>query len=214
MLIPLLEERGMAPFVAVVASSLIFTFGHLPNDLINGNLAGAVIHMWNVLVIGFVLGLTYILTRNIIFSMIIHGLLNFVSFAGPLILVMENVVLMAVYGLIILLMLLVGIAVAIFAIWQYLRVPTADWVNLIKEKSAINILPGLIGFLIIAAVLKLVPLFMEIYISVLAFIFSNLNILFFVILLGVGYIILLVTLLWLVSQTKYDPTTDTTISFS
>ncbi|MFX1536752.1 MAG: lysostaphin resistance A-like protein [Promethearchaeota archaeon] len=211
MLIPLLEERGMAPFAAVVASSLIFAFGHLPNDLINGNLAGAVIHMWNVIVIGFILGLTYILTRNILFSMIIHGVLNFVSFAGPLIQVMENDGLMAVYGLILLLMLLVGIAVAIFAIWQYLRVSTADWVTLIKEKSTTNILPGLVGFLVIAAVLKLLPLFMEIYISVLAYIFSNLGILLFVILLGIGYIILLVTLLWLVRKTEYDPTTDKTI---
>ncbi|MFX1251639.1 MAG: lysostaphin resistance A-like protein [Promethearchaeota archaeon] len=214
MLIPLLEERGMAPFAAVVASSLIFAFGHLPNDLLNGNLAGAVVHISNVLIIGLVLGLTYILTRNILFSMIIHGLINFMSFLGPFVLVMENDGLLAVYGLTSLLILLVGISVAIFAIWQYLRVSTADWVNLIKEKSAINILPGLVGFLIIAAVLTLLPLFWEIYISVLAYIFSNLPILLFLILLGIGYIILIVTLLWLVSETKYDSITDKIVSFS
>ncbi|MFX0061253.1 MAG: lysostaphin resistance A-like protein, partial [Candidatus Hermodarchaeota archaeon] len=213
MLIPLLEERGMAPFAAVVASSLIFAFGHLPNDLINGNLAGAVIHILNVLIIGLVLGLTYILTRNILFSMIIHGLINFMSFAGPLVLVMENDGLLAVYGLSILLILLVGIAVAIFAIWQYFRVSTADWVNLIKEKSPIKILPGLVGFLIIAAVLMLLPLILEIYIAVLAYIFMNLSILLFLILLGVGYSILLATLLWLVSNTQYVPITEKTTSF-
>ncbi|MFX1535224.1 MAG: lysostaphin resistance A-like protein [Promethearchaeota archaeon] len=212
MLIPLLEERGMAPFTAVVASSLIFAFGRLPNDLMNGNLAGAVIQIWNISIIGLVLGLTYILTRNILFSMFIHGVLNFVSVAGPLVLVMENNSLSAVYRLTISLILLVGIAVAIFAIWQYFRV--SDWVNSINsinEKPAINILPGLVGFLIIAAVLKLLPLIMEIFVSALAYIFSSLSILF-IILLGVGYSILLVTLLWLVSKTKYTPITEKTVN--
>jgi membrane protease YdiL (CAAX protease family) len=214
MVIPLLEDRGMAPFAAVLASSLIFAFGHLPNDLINGTLAGAVIHVWNVFIIGLALGLIYVLTRNILFSMIIHGLLNFISFAGPLVLVMENNSLLAVYGLTIVIILLVGISVAIFAIWQYFRVSTADWVNLIKEKSKINILPGLVGFLIIAAVLMLIPLSMEIFISVLAYIFSNLSLLLFLILLGAGYCSFLVILLWLVSKTNYDPTTDKAVIFS
>ncbi|MFX1252624.1 MAG: lysostaphin resistance A-like protein [Promethearchaeota archaeon] len=212
MLIPLLEERGMAPFAAVIASSLIFAFVHLPNDLISGNLAGAIIHVSGVLFLGFVLGLTYVLTRNILFPMIVHALVNFVSFAGPIVILMENDGLTLVYMFTFLLILLVTVGVAIFAVWQYFRISTADWVTIIKEKSAINILPGLVGFLALGVLLVTIPLIMEISLGVLVALGLNLSLL--LPLLFGGYIIFIIALVWLGSKTKYDPIGEKTESFS
>ncbi|MFX0066399.1 MAG: lysostaphin resistance A-like protein [Candidatus Hermodarchaeota archaeon] len=212
MLIPLLEERGMAPFTAVIASSLIFAFVHLPNDLISGNLAGAIIHISGVLIIGFVLGLSYVLTRNILFPMIVHALMNFVSFAGPIVILMENDGLALVYGLTLLLIFLVTIGVAIFAVWQYFRVSTADWVTIIKEKSAIRILPGLVGFLALGVLLVTIPLIMEIFLGVLVAL--GLDLLLLLIFLFGGYSLFIIALVWLGSKTKYEAIEEKIESYS
>ncbi|MFX1285925.1 MAG: lysostaphin resistance A-like protein, partial [Promethearchaeota archaeon] len=65
-LIPLLEQRGMPSIGALIASSLFFTFLHVPSDLLNGNITGTVLHISSVIILGFVLGISYIKTRNVI----------------------------------------------------------------------------------------------------------------------------------------------------
>jgi membrane protease YdiL (CAAX protease family) len=76
LLIPLLEKRGLSPFGAVLASSLFFTLLHAPADIINGNMTGTILHLTSVLILAFALGFTYIVTRNIIFPIMIHGFVN------------------------------------------------------------------------------------------------------------------------------------------
>ncbi|MFX0197397.1 MAG: lysostaphin resistance A-like protein [Candidatus Hodarchaeota archaeon] len=161
-LIPLLEERGMAPFAAVLASSLVFTLAHAPNDLLNANMSGTVAHLWAVFIIGMTCGIVYIMTRNVLFPIIIHGLYNGLSFSGYLIMLTEDDGLLQNYGMVILLFLIIGLGVMAYAVWKYKKAPTANWVRSIKEKSSYNIIPGLIGFVVIyvilITILVLVPL--------------------------------------------------------
>ena len=79
LLVPLLEQRGMNPLTAILSSSLLFALAHLPDDLISGNLTGTIMHISAVFLIGVSLGLIYVLTRNVFFSIIIHGIINFIS---------------------------------------------------------------------------------------------------------------------------------------
>lgn len=155
-LIPLLEERGMAPFAAILASSLVFALGHAPNDLLNANMSGTVAHLWGVFIIGLTCGIVYILTRNVLFPIIIHGLYNGLSFSGYLVTLIEDQALLQNFGTVVLLLLLMGLGVVIYAIWKYKKAPTANWVRTLKEKSLHNITPGFLGFVVIYVVLIMI----------------------------------------------------------
>ena len=86
LLIPLLEERGMTPTGAVMASSIFFVLLHVPTDLIQGNITGTVFHTSSIAIIGFAVGISYIRTRNVIYPIFIHGIINGIS-AVPTVLV-------------------------------------------------------------------------------------------------------------------------------
>jgi len=86
LLIPLLEERGMTSEGAVMASSIFFTLLHVPADLIQGNITGTVLHISSVVIIGFAVGISYIRTRNVIYPIFIHGVINGIS-AVPTVLI-------------------------------------------------------------------------------------------------------------------------------
>ncbi|MFX1517066.1 MAG: lysostaphin resistance A-like protein [Promethearchaeota archaeon] len=86
LLIPLLEERGMTSTGAVMASSIFFIFLHIPADLIYGNITGTVLHISSVAIIGFAVGISYIKTRNVIYPIFVHGVINGIS-AVPAVLI-------------------------------------------------------------------------------------------------------------------------------
>ncbi|MFW9991360.1 MAG: type II CAAX prenyl endopeptidase Rce1 family protein [Candidatus Odinarchaeota archaeon] len=149
-LIPLLEERGMSPVAAVLASSLAFALVHVPNDLINGSVIYAAEHFWSVIVLGMACGIAYVVTRNVIFSVLIHCFGNMTSLVANLLLVMENGTLLTALGLLTLTLIITGLAVAVHALWKLFRPPTrSGWLLTLKEKSSVRIRSGLIGFLVV-----------------------------------------------------------------
>ncbi len=85
--IPLLERVGLSPRDAVLSTSIAFAVVHVPLDILNGNVAGAIVHFWSTFILGATMGLLYVTTRNIIFPIIMHAITNGLSFAaviGPL----------------------------------------------------------------------------------------------------------------------------------
>lgn len=80
--IPMCESRGMGTFSAVFTSTLAFAFAHVPLDILNGNLAGATLHFWTTFITGFGLGVLYVLTRNILFPILVHAAFNALSFTA------------------------------------------------------------------------------------------------------------------------------------
>ncbi|MHA2102114.1 MAG: CPBP family glutamic-type intramembrane protease [Candidatus Hodarchaeales archaeon] len=74
--IPYLES-GYGTIGAILISSITFGLIHTENDLINGDLSFAVIHLINAFILGLGLGFVYIATRNIIYPIIFHGFNNF-----------------------------------------------------------------------------------------------------------------------------------------
>jgi len=147
-LIPLLEERGMSPAGAVLASSLFFTLLHLPADLLNGNITGTIIHISSVLILAFVLGISYIKTRKLIYAMLIHGVVNGIS-AVPSILI-EGTDLTTLYNIFYLFILVgVGLIYLLYLLWCNLKDLKAINIENIKSKTSINNI-GFYGYLIIS----------------------------------------------------------------
>jgi membrane protease YdiL (CAAX protease family) len=142
-LIPLLEERGMSPLGAVLASSLFFTLLHAPTDIISGNYTGTVVHLTAVLVLAFGLGFSYIKTRNILYPMIIHGGINAISTIATV--VQYDSELLMRYMEFVLIVVLVGFVYAIVIGWKK-RSNLHD----IIRKPEINITRSFLGYLVIS----------------------------------------------------------------
>ena len=150
MLIPTLEIRGMSGAGAVIASSLGFALIHLPNDALNGSPAYVITHFISAVVIGLILGFVYVFTRNVIFPIIIHGLNNAFAFTEVILITLNDFNLLLIYAFIMLAIWGIAIIVALYFGIQYLSSKPPEWVLTLKQKSSINILPGLAGYLTIA----------------------------------------------------------------
>ncbi len=201
MLISTLEIRGMAPTAAVIASSLAFAMIHVPNDLLFGSPSYVISHFITSFVLGLFLGFVYVTTRNVIYPMIIHGFINFIGFTESILLSLNNLTLLLFYAGILLIIWLIGIVVGGLALFYYLREPQPTWVKTLQTKSRINILPGLIGFLIIGFMLVLLPIAIDLIVTILFFPIRPL----IYIGLFLAYILLFALILWLVSNIEYEP---------
>ena len=146
LLIPLLEERGMSPLLAVIVSSFIFAIGHLPNDFSNGNLTTLLIHIPRVFIFGLILGFIYILTRNVFYSVLAHGIANGLNVILLALVYLNNLTLIGIYIIIYILMLVTGSVIGIYFLWKILNL---DDRSILRLKSSGNILPGLFGLLTI-----------------------------------------------------------------
>ncbi len=201
-LIPLLEKRGMPSFTAIVIISIIFAVAHLPNDVINGNIYGGIIHTVGVFYISISLGISYILTHNIFFPIIIHSLINLVSFSGPLFQVMDNTVLNLIYNITIVFIFAVGIAFLIYCIWNLIRRKPKKWIELMRNRTIRNIKIGTVIFLLIGISSAFLPIIIEI-ISVIALNLSN-NIYYYINLLLVSQFLVILITLWLSKHAKIE----------
>lgn len=147
-LIETLESRGTSSIGAVLLSSIVFASAHTPNDLVNGDLRFAIEHFFPVFFIGVGMGLAYILTRNVIYPMLIHAIFNGISAIGQYAIIVENYVLISIFGIFILILLVAGFIIGIYALIVYLSSSRmTKWKLKLKERSEINIIPGSIGLL-------------------------------------------------------------------
>jgi membrane protease YdiL (CAAX protease family) len=168
-MIPLLEKRGASPVAAVFAMSIVFALSHTINDLVNGNITYTITHFWNVFLIGATCGIAYILTRNVLYPILIHGVINLLSFGANFIVIMDNEYLLVNYRLLMGLITIIGLILAVYVIWKYFKSPLASWVSVIKKKSTANILPGLLVFITIfigmILIITVSPIAIAIYFS-------------------------------------------------
>jgi membrane protease YdiL (CAAX protease family) len=202
LLIPLLEQRGMSATPTILTSSLLFALAHLPNDLISANPAGTIMHITAVFFIGVSLGLIYILTRNILYSMLIHGIINFISFSGPLVGLVANGALTFTYNIFYWTIFIVGVGILIFGVMQFFRKPDAEWVILARGKQTNPILLGSFGFLVIGTIILFIPSLIQNIVVNLQIAFYSVLMYFIVLLICYGSV--LVILIWLGTRTTYE----------
>ncbi|MFW9993617.1 MAG: lysostaphin resistance A-like protein [Candidatus Odinarchaeota archaeon] len=183
-LIPLLEERGMSPFVSVIASSLAFGSIHcldglwyradywrsgligdlfsiqLKYDLLT-TLFYALEQFWLAFLVGMACGVAYIVTRNVAFSVFIHSLGNLAIISPYFFKLMDNGLLTGILGLVTVIINIVGLGIAVLALWKYSQSPPdCEWVEIIKEKSSLSLKKRGIGYLALFLVLVLIFLYL------------------------------------------------------
>ena len=202
LLIPLLEQRGMNTSPAILFSSLLFALAHLPDDLISANPTGTILHILAVFFIGISVGLIYVITRNVLYSMIIHGIINFISFSGPLVILVANSTLTLTYNIAYWVIFIVGIGILIFGLWQFLRKKKAEWVVILREKQTNPILLGSIGFLFIGTASLFIPLLIRTVVINLEIAVYSVLLYFIVLLICYGSVLVLI--FWLGTRTNYE----------
>jgi len=201
MLIPALEHRGMGHFAAVIASSLGFALIHVPNDVINGSISFVISHFVTTFTLGLFLGFTYVATRNVLFPMIIHGFINAFAFSELILESLGDFNLLVILALIMLVVWVIGVIIGAILLIQYLKDPKLSWVTTIWDKSRINILPGLAGYLIVGLALVSLQVGVELIIS--ALFFPNVYLIYSALFLF--YIIFFFLLIFFVKNTTYEP---------
>ena len=168
-LIPLLEKRGMSPFSAVLTSSCAFALVNIPFHLgfqitflresffvniylIRYDLINSLFYSLNLFITAFLLGIAcgivYILTRNILFSIMIHcfGLLPYYL----MVLFNNNIILISLLHLLIIVMNISGVFIALYTLYSVLSTSSrANWITILQKKSLVDINRGLVGFFII-----------------------------------------------------------------
>jgi membrane protease YdiL (CAAX protease family) len=199
-IIPSLEARGMAPLAAVFASSLGFSVVHMPNDLINGSPAFVVSHFATTFVIGILLAVSYVTTRNVLFPMILHGLINLVSFGADIVETLGAFDLILAYGFLVLAIWLVGFVVGLVVLFQFMKTPPAAWTNVLRIRSKIDLLPGLSGYIVVAVLLVTLQVLGELALVVL--LVPDIGLILDAV-CGF-YLILFVLLVLLLRQTRYE----------
>ena len=164
--IPLLEKRGMSPLYAVLTSSCAFAIINIPfslglqitflseSNLLNlylskYDLINSFFYSLNLFIIPFLLGIAcgiiYILTRNIVFSILIHCFAILPYYAMELF--TNNIILISFLGVLIIVVNIIGDFIAIYTLYSvFFRSNQLKWTTILKKRSSIDITRGLIGF--------------------------------------------------------------------
>lgn len=195
MVIPRLEKSGMAPFTAAMTSAALFALGHFPNDLFNGNIAGGIIHVWGVFLIGMALGTIYIFSRKVIYPMTLHALYNLVSFLGPYVVLTGSNLILAVYSITMLLIIGGGAFAAVYIVVQYLRKRNYEWIKLVKQDSEVKPRKGILGFMLIGILAFTGIILMEIMLAEL--VYAGWDYYLALILANIGYASIMIIFAWL-----------------
>ena len=201
-LLPLMEKRGMSSFNAIIVVSVVFAIAHFPNDLINGNFYGGIVHIIVVFFISISLGISYILTRKIIFPIIIHSLINLISFSGPLIIVFEEVLLNLIYDFVVNLIVIAGIGVMIYCAWCRVKKKNTRWIDLMSNNSIQNVKFGVVFFLFIGISSSFLPIIIELFSLMLLVMSMNIDLYFSILLFSQIFVIIITG--WLSKHAKVE----------
>jgi membrane protease YdiL (CAAX protease family) len=172
-LIPLLENRGISPFNTVLISSSVFAFVNIPfnlgfqvtflgeSNLINVYLSRydlfhSLFYSLNLFITTFLLGMAcgivYILTRNIVYPIMIHCLETIPYYLLKLF--NTNEIIMAILGLLIIVINIAGLFIIIYLIYSlFTSSSQPEWITILNKKSVIDIRRGLVGFYVIFVVI-------------------------------------------------------------
>jgi membrane protease YdiL (CAAX protease family) len=167
LLIPLLENYQVVPSTAVIVSSIMFAMAHLDEDLVYGNIAGAIIHTVGVFLFAMVLGITYILTRNVLFPILIHAISNLFGSLSILFMLIGNESLLTIYSILMLVMLVIGLGVTIYLVCKCFYGSKTEITFVIWNKPELNGMSGLIGFMVVGLSLVYTPMAVEICLALL-----------------------------------------------
>ncbi|MFX0182857.1 MAG: type II CAAX prenyl endopeptidase Rce1 family protein [Candidatus Hodarchaeota archaeon] len=146
-LIPMLEDRGLSPFHAVILAALGSSFIDLPGYALNPNHPVDIYSFCLSIFIGLCAGLIYVSTRNIFFpivSVICYQVFSTFGLIAP-----EE--LLAIYESLNILLLVISFGIIIIIIYGMLNPSRSPkWLRIIKQPSSPFVMRGVSGFFIIS----------------------------------------------------------------
>ncbi|MHA1966537.1 MAG: CPBP family intramembrane glutamic endopeptidase [Candidatus Hodarchaeales archaeon] len=146
-IIPMLEDRGLSPFHAVILASFAGGLINIPGYILYPDTPHIIYNSIITVLLGFFAGLAYVRTRNIIFPIILHSFLIFyydiVYFLSE-----THLDVYELFNSLILLFALVFILYFVFKITIFKR--DSKWIKFFKKHSTPNILKGVIGYFVIS----------------------------------------------------------------
>ena len=161
-IIPLLEDRGLSPFLAVILSSLGFCLLFLPEYMRTTNYPGTAFWFISTFLFGLATGLIYILTRNVLLSIFYSIVYYAYRYSGELGPIFNNELLITTNFLLSILILVSGLVLVIYVIWTLLQKEASQrWVNVIKTHSTPKIGRGIVGYFFISVVLVIIQIFVS-----------------------------------------------------
>jgi len=164
--IPLLEDRGLSPLLAVVLSSLGFCLLFLPEYLATSNYMGTLYWFGSTFLFGLATGFIYIITRNILFPILYAAIYYVYRFTYDFGTFFRDKNLLFIHLFLNIIILIIGFMILIFIIWHLVnRESHSRWVNIIKTPSASKITRGVIGYFIISVILVSIHLIAKEYIA-------------------------------------------------
>ncbi|TXT57947.1 MAG: membrane protein of unknown function [Candidatus Thorarchaeota archaeon] len=144
--IPLMEKRGMNEGEAILGSTTLFALAHVPLDLMNGNVPGAIQHFIGVFVIGLFIGIVYVMTRNVVYPIIIHAIVNGLSFIAYIGTVDASLISFALFvGVLYLIMLPIGAYMAYKKLGGWIAKVTENLDNVKSLSFVVMVIIYLIG---------------------------------------------------------------------
>ncbi|MFX0173853.1 MAG: type II CAAX prenyl endopeptidase Rce1 family protein, partial [Candidatus Hodarchaeota archaeon] len=154
--IPLLEDRGLSPLIAVVITASGYVFIDIPYFMLNPDLPIAYISV-STLIFGLGAGFIYILTRNVFYSVFFSALFNSHSYLHTLGIAYNSDNLLTIYDVVNLITFLISIIILIYIDWRLInRDLTSKTAKVLTLPSSSNITKGIIGFFVISASLLII----------------------------------------------------------
>ncbi|MHA2307277.1 MAG: hypothetical protein ACXACU_18005 [Candidatus Hodarchaeales archaeon] len=153
--IPLMEDRGLSPFLAVILSSIGFTLLDLPfyiDLVLSGNsIFIAVYWTFSTYLYGLGTGIIYVLTRNIKFSFLYASAYQLYKMILVFDKYFKKELIYSFKFLTEFYIILVGIIVLFYLLWSLVsRTYVQTTVSILKRSSVPNISRGVLGFLILS----------------------------------------------------------------
>ncbi|MHA1966536.1 MAG: CPBP family glutamic-type intramembrane protease [Candidatus Hodarchaeales archaeon] len=144
-LIPMLEDRGLSPFHAVILAALGNSFIDFPIYLLFPKHPIDVYSFIISLTMGLFAGLLYIITRNIIFPVLLSATFSTYNFLGVIFTESQ----MIFYDAIHILTILSSLIIIIYLILKiFIKNELPIIIKIMQKRSSSNILKGVVGFFI------------------------------------------------------------------
>lgn len=210
-IIPLLEDRGLSPLHAVILASIGYGFIDIPLYIIamiypeyyNLTFVGIIHNLFLTIMFCICAGIIYILSRNILFSILFGALYEFFKLIDPLGSYFENQVLLVTNDLLMFISFLGSLAtIFIFISWKLIdKTPQQKLYTFLKKKSVPNIRRGMLGFFIITIGLLLLQTLTVLFTRILTNFPQNIPL--YIALITPFYLIVFTIPFWLTITTEY-----------
>lgn len=152
-LIPMLEDRGLSPFHAVILAAFAGGLIDIPGYILYPNAPHILYNSMITILLGFFAGLAYVRTRNILFPIILHSSFTF-YFDIAYFLSKTHLDVYELFNSFILLFALVFILYFVFKIAIFKH--DSNWIKLFKKHSTPKIVKGVIGYFVISIILLII----------------------------------------------------------